>query len=71
MLNIGFNDDYDKTTVLNNIRAASKGVSDCIDACVSVYLDDLGPTGATFRNFAQQLLEVERDLFRAEGELLW
>jgi hypothetical protein len=58
-----------KAAALDHIEIAQKTIADCIDACVSMYVGDLGPTGQTFKNFADQLREAERDLSRAEGEL--
>ena len=56
-------------SALDHIRVARKTVADCIDAATSVYVDDVGPAGQAFHNFAQQLLDAEKDLSRAEGEL--
>jgi hypothetical protein len=59
----------DVPLALDHIRIAQKTISDFVDFCMSVYVDDEGPVGDAFKNFADQLRKAERDLSRAIGEL--
>jgi transposase len=54
--------------IADHVRTARHTVSGAIDACMSSYVDDIGPLGEAFKNVAAQLREAERELSRAEGE---
>jgi hypothetical protein len=58
-----------RAAALDHIRIAQVAIGDLIDAATNMWLDDHGPVGEAFKNFAAQLLEAEADLSRAEGEL--